>query len=118
MKTEFGAFVKTMRIERKENLRQMAEKLGVSSAFLSAVEVGKKTAPKDLADRIAKLYDLSLSQANELKNAIDTDNNKVVIEMEAMDTTQREVSMMFARTINTASQKTLDELKEMLNNCK
>ncbi len=118
MKTELGAFAKGLRIERKENLRQMAEKLGVSSAFLSAVEVGKKTAPKDWADRIAKLYNLSLSQTNELKNAIDIDNNKVVIEMETMDTTQKEVSMMFARTINTVSQKTLEELREMLKNCK
>ncbi len=118
MKTELGVCLKQLRIASKENLRQMAEKLGVSSAFLSAVEVGKKTAPKDWADRIAKIYDLSLSHANELKNAIDTDNNKVVIEMETMDTIQKEVSMMFARTINTASQKTLEELREMLKNCK
>ncbi|MEG1395161.1 MAG: helix-turn-helix transcriptional regulator [Clostridia bacterium] len=118
MKTAFGAFVKKMRLEKKENLRQMAENLNVSSAFLSAVEVGKKTVPKDWTEKLSEIYALAVEEQNELKNCIDKDNGKVVINIANMETEKQDVSMMFARTINSADQKTLAELKEMLSKCK
>lgn len=43
MITELGIFCRKLRIEYGERLSDMAQKLGVSSAFLSKVENGKKT---------------------------------------------------------------------------
>ncbi|MEG2342446.1 MAG: helix-turn-helix transcriptional regulator [Bacilli bacterium] len=118
MKTEFGRFVKEIRFKEKENLRQMAEHLKVSSSFLSAVEVGKKAVPKDWVEKISLIYSLNIKEQDELKNCIDKDSGKVIINIENMETEKRDVLMLFARTINTADQKTLAELKEMLNKCK
>ena len=44
--TKFGEYARDLRIDRGENLKEMAKNLGVSSAFLSAVENGKKQVPK------------------------------------------------------------------------
>ena len=42
MITSVGRFLRKLRIDRGKILKTMAETLGVSSAFLSAVENGKK----------------------------------------------------------------------------
>ena len=45
MITCVGRFLRKLRIDRGEILKTMAETLGVSSAFLSALENGKKKFP-------------------------------------------------------------------------
>ena len=42
MLSEFGKFSRKLRIDRDELLIDMAKKLGVKPAFLSAVEFGNK----------------------------------------------------------------------------
>ena len=42
MLTSIGRFLRKLRIDHGEILKDMADALGVSSAFLSAVENGKK----------------------------------------------------------------------------
>ena len=42
MSTTLGAFLRKLRLQHGEKLKDMAENLNVSSAFLSAVENGKK----------------------------------------------------------------------------
>ena len=42
MLTSLGRFLRKLRIDRGEILKNMAEKLEVTSSFLSAVENGKK----------------------------------------------------------------------------
>lgn len=44
MVNNFGKFCRKLRIDRSERLFDMAKELGVSSAFLSKVENGQKTA--------------------------------------------------------------------------
>lgn len=46
MLTSVGRFLRTLRIDHGEILKDMADVLGVSSAFLSAVENGKKKMPE------------------------------------------------------------------------
>ena len=42
MITEYGKFLRKLRIDQGQILKTMAEKLGVSAPFLSAVENGKQ----------------------------------------------------------------------------
>ena len=50
MITSLGTFLRRLRLAKGEILKDMAESLGVSSAFLSAVENGKKKMPGVNAD--------------------------------------------------------------------
>ena len=47
MLTPFGQIVRKKRIDKFLTLKEMADALGVSSAFLSAVEMGRKAIPDD-----------------------------------------------------------------------
>ena len=42
MLTRFGKRLRTLRIEENQRLKDMADKLGVTAAYLSAVENGKR----------------------------------------------------------------------------
>lgn len=66
MITSFGKFCRNLRMDNNEQLHQMAEKLNVSSAFLSKVEYGKAKPPEKWEDTIPSLYNLSESQKEEL----------------------------------------------------
>ena len=52
MLTEFGKFLRKIRIDRQELLRDMAGTLGVSVAYLSAVENGKRNVPVSWINKI------------------------------------------------------------------
>ena len=47
MITEYGKFLRKLRIDQGQILKTMAEKLGVSSAFLSAVRKSQKLGKKN-----------------------------------------------------------------------
>ena len=67
MVNNFGKFCRKLRIDRSELLYDMAKKLGVSSAFLSKVENGKKKPPKEWRELIIDLYDLNNAGTMNLK---------------------------------------------------
>ena len=52
MLTSLGTFLRKIRINKGEILRDMATNLGVSSAFLSAVENGKKKNARNMVAEI------------------------------------------------------------------
>ena len=57
--TEFGKFIRKFRLDHDERLFDMAQKLQVSSAFLSSVETGKKSIPQKMLDKIKTVYNMS-----------------------------------------------------------
>ena len=57
--TEFGEFFRILRIKNHEVLADAKEFLGVSSAFISSVECGKKGVPEDWVEKIICHYNLS-----------------------------------------------------------
>lgn len=64
--TEFGKFLRKLRIDNGELLKDMAIKLNVTPSFLSMVETGKRSVPKKWKEEIEKSYSLSLKQKEEL----------------------------------------------------
>ena len=70
MYTEFGKWLRTLRISIGIRLYDMSKALSVSSSFISAVETGKKSIPLDFVEKIIINYDLSDEQIAALKNAV------------------------------------------------
>ena len=70
MLTSLGRFLRKLRIDRNELLKDMAAKLDISVSFLSAVENGKKHMPASWNKQICDLYDLTESQCSEFTNAV------------------------------------------------
>lgn len=70
MYTEFGKWLRTLRISIGIRLYNMSKDLNVSSSFISAIETGRKSIPLDFVEKIIKTYDLSDEQIEALKNTV------------------------------------------------
>lgn len=68
--TPFGRFVRKLRIDRGEHMKDMAPHLDVTPGFLSAVETGRRNAPQGWEDLLIKAYNLGPQQADELTAAL------------------------------------------------
>ncbi len=114
MISKFGTEIRKIRLKQGDSLRKMATKLGISSAFLSAMEVGRKTIPMDYVDKIASLYLLSDEEKDVLLDSINETNKRVSLELEQMNEAQKNISLVFARKINTADEELLEKLRKAL----
>ena len=118
MKSEFGLFAFTIRQETKESLRDMAKNLQITPAFLSAMEVGRKTIPADYVNKISDIYNLDENQKEKLQDAISLSNSKVSLELSKMNEAQKKTSLLFARKIKNADPDLISKLQKVLNDDK
>ena len=100
MLTEFGKALRKIRIDRQQLLRDMADKLGVSSAYLSAVETGKRRKPQDWVSKIASIYSLSCEEQADLQSAADNSVFDVTISLVNASEQKRNAVLSFARALD------------------
>lgn len=100
MVTEFGKFLRKLRIDRGELLADMAQKLEVSASFLSAVETGTKNMPHAWPSQIIDLYSLSKEQAVALRKAADVSVKQIRIQLDDIQNEKRDLVITFARLFN------------------
>ena len=100
MLTEFGKALRKIRIDRQQLLRDMADKLGVSSAYLSAVETGKRRIPQDWVSKIASIYSLSCEEQADLQSAADNSVFDVTISLVNASEQKRNAVLSFARALD------------------
>ena len=113
MKGDLSKFLAIKRIENNENLFDMAKKLDISLAYLSSIENGKREIPKDFFEKIKKNYSLNLSEEEKLKKII-LYTKKIVIDMKELSEDREDISLRYARKIQTLSEEKLKKLKEIL----
>ncbi len=117
MYTEFGKWLRTLRISIGIRLYDMSKALSVSSSFISAVETGKKSIPLDFVEKIIKNYDLSDEQIAALKNAVkltrdDELRRKKSIQLK-VDTSKSDVQELLYCFARKADELTEEEKKAM-----
>ena len=66
MLTEIGKFLRILRVKNGETAKRMASILGVSTSYLSAVELGKRSFPNKWAKILSDTYSLSTEEKNKL----------------------------------------------------
>lgn len=115
MLTEFGKALRKIRIDRQELLKEMADALGVSSAYLSAVETGKRRIPDDWVDRIVTLYSLDNTTRLALSNAADKSTQEVKISLLDVSDAKRDAILTFAKALDGLSD---DELTKIMSSMK
>ena len=118
MLTSIGKFLRKLRIDNTEILKDMAERLGVSSAFLSAVENGKKKMPESWNEKLAELYDFSDLQRRELQRAVFEASEAVELNLKEATSGKRELALSFARQFDTLDEETSRKISAILNKSK
>lgn len=115
MLTEFGKALRKIRIDRQQLLKDMANKLGVSSAYLSAVENGKRRMPQDWVSKIASIYSLDSDAQADLQNAADNSVFDVTISLENASEQKRHAVLSFARALDGLDD---EDLKRIMSSMK
>ena len=118
MYTKFGEFVRILRIKHHQVMGNMAEILGTTTPFLSAVENGRKNVPKEWSAIIAKAYNLSGEEKEELDNAIEESRLQTKIDMRNSSEMQRKVALQFARSFEGIDDETAERIMELLKRSK
>lgn len=113
MVTEIGKFLRILRVSRDESAKTMAERLGVSASYLSAVELGKRPVPVSWQELIEKEYNLSEANKNKLRKAIEESTPSVKIDFTDVDAKKKELILSMAKS--DLDDETIDKLCEIIN---
>ena len=108
--TEFGKIVRKARLDAEVSLLEMAESLGVSSAFLSGMETGRKKITSDWTQKISDFFGNRGIAVENLPEAADVSNQSV--SLEGLNPAHQMLVAGFARTSLTPEE--FENLKELL----
>jgi transcriptional regulator with XRE-family HTH domain len=114
MLTRFGKFCRKLRIDNGKLLFDMAQQLGVSSAFLSKVENGKAKPPIEWERMITDNYNLAEEQMVELRASINEARRNDVISIADMPTDDKDMMLAFARKLDTMDPENKEKIKRLL----
>ncbi len=114
MLTSIGKFLKKLRIDRGEILKDMAEKLDVTVSFLSAVENGKKHMPGTWNEKICNLYNLNQMQRQEFTTAIAETEDAILMNLVNASLDKRELAVSFARRFDNIDDAQVEEIRKIL----
>lgn len=112
MVTAFGKFLRKLRVDKELVLRDMANSLGISSAQLSAMELGKRTIQLQLADKIVATYGVSSIQ--EMEQMIRVSQPSIKTDLTSGNEQQRETMIMFARAFNELSDDQIKSVQDII----
>lgn len=114
MTTSYGKILRKIRVDHDEILKDMATKLGITSAYLSAIENGKRAIPSDLTMRLSKIYELSFADKLKLEEAEDAIKTNVTIELSAVSEERKNMVLKLARQFSELTDAQLDEIQKIL----
>jgi len=98
--TPLGQRIRAMREERGISLKDMAKALNVSSAYLSALEHGRRGRPTGfLLHRIIAFFNVIWDEAEELQRLAELSDPKITIDTGGMAPEATELTNRLARDI-------------------
>lgn len=114
--TPFGEKVRALRKERGVTQTQMAASLGVSSAYLSALEHGRRGRPTwDLLQRIIGYLNVIWDEAEDLERLAELSHPKIVVETAGLTPDATALANRLAETIGQLSAEDVKQLRRDLD---
>ena len=109
--TPFGARVREMRARRKISLKDMASALGVSPAYLSALEHGRRGRPNwALVQKIISYFNVIWDEAEELSRLARLSHPRIVIDTAGLSPKATELANRLSQNIGEMSDVEIDRL--------
>jgi transcriptional regulator with XRE-family HTH domain len=109
--TPFGAKIRQMRKARGVTLKEMAAALGVSAAYLSALEHGRRGRPTwMMLQRIIGYFNVIWDEAEELQRLAESSHPRIVIDTAGLDPRATALANLLAERISALDAETLDRL--------
>ena len=115
MLTPFGKKVRKLRIDVGVTLKSMADSMGVTSSYLSAIETGKRAVTDPVLNSIIGYFSgAGVHAKDELTKAARDSQQSVEINLSGKNQNAREVAMAFARNFDELSDEEFTRLRELL----
>lgn len=115
MLSAFGKELRRIRLDKSELLKDMADRLGVTSSYLSAVEHGKRDIPSDWINKIICDYSLEKEQGEKLKKAAESSVLSVKISLKGKSAETADLVNAFARKLNSFSEEDVDKMMRLID---
>ena len=109
--TPFGMKVRELRAGRNVTLKEMADELHISSAYLSALEHGKRGRPSaQLIRQICGYFGIIWDEAEELERLADLSHPKVTLDTSDLSPKATELANRLANSIHALDEAVIDRL--------
>lgn len=113
--TPLGKLLRKLRIDLGIKLKDMAEGVGVSMAFLSAIELGKRQISEDLLNTVQRYFlNKGLDVAKDLRAAVDQSRNNLSIDLSNLGPNERDLLAAFARRFPSMDEDAKQKIKTLL----
>jgi transcriptional regulator with XRE-family HTH domain len=114
--TPFGEKMRKLRASRGITLKQMSSAIGVSSAYLSALEHGKRGRPGwHLIQRIIAYFNIIWDEAEEVTRLARISHPRIAIDTSGLNPLATELANRLADDIGKLEPQTLNELLAVLS---
>ena len=114
--TPFGAKLRELRAARGVSLKTMAEAIGVSGAYLSALEHGKRGAPTwYLVQRIITYFNVIWDEAEELERLAHDSDPRITVDTAGLSPRATQLANRLARHIRTLGEPEIAALLALLD---
>lgn len=113
--TPFGQALRELRQRKGVTQRQLAEAIGVTPAYLSALEHGRRGRPTfELLQRIAGYFSVIWDEAEELFRLADASRPKVVLDTSGLPAPHTAFANRLAQQIRTLPPDVIEEMDTLL----
>jgi transcriptional regulator with XRE-family HTH domain len=113
--TPFGQKVRELRIQARVRLNAMAEAIGYSEAYLSAVETGRKPVNDELLEKTIEYFTAINNNFSKDDLVRAADESKTAINVERLEDLEKGVLGAFARKLPGATDQVRLEILDRLN---
>ncbi len=113
--TPFGAKMRALRAERDVALKDMAEALGVTPTYLSALEHGRRGRPNwAFVQRVIQYFNVIWDDAEELVRLAELSHPRIVIDTAGLSPEATAFANRLARSIGRLNAADLERLSDVL----
>lgn len=113
--TPFGARLRALRRERGVTQKQMAEAIGVSAAYLSALEHGRRGVPSwPMVQKIIGFFNVIWDDAEELQRLAELSDPRVVVDTSGLSPDATRLANLIAGRIGGLDEDTIRRVTDLL----
>lgn len=113
--TEFGRMTRKLRVEHDEYLKDMASHLGVTPAYLSAVERGQRNAPYEWVGQLQIAYGLTHDIAERLKQALSESRVYAKLDISQLSAGDRRFIELIAKRLPSFDEGEREQIEKLLD---
>jgi len=114
MVSELGKLLRKWRIDKGVTMKEMADSIGVSTAFLSSIELNKKKISKEVRVKVLRYFDLNQEDVEHLDDAIAKSVGYAQISLNNLNSKDQDGVLAFARKYSDLSDTQKEKIRRML----